>query len=179
NRQNSGGEHDVPLQLRRQRTDVINTGNGQDDVDLLHADLDVAFRHQLGHGNAVDELDPVLHLVGDAEPLHQVRDVDAARAGARIGDRLGGEHRALEGGGGADVGLGRSSFYRDADPRAGEVHALAHDLALLDKTIDDVWSLGDQIRRRVGIDLLHHRIAQLEADDDFMAARALESGREV
>src|SRR5262249_40269169 len=116
NRQNPGGEHDVTLQLRRQRTDVIDTGDGQDDVDLLHADLDVAFRHQFGHGNAVDELDLVLDLVGDAQPLHQVRDIDAARAGARIGDRFGGEHRALEGVGAADVGLGRSGFTATPSP---------------------------------------------------------------
>src|SRR5262245_23066249 len=110
NRQDAGGEHDLALQLERQRADVIDTDNGQDDIDLLHADLDVAFRHQLGDGNAVDKLDLVLDLVGDAEPLHQVRDIDAAGARARIGDRFGGEHRALEGVGAADIRLRRSAF---------------------------------------------------------------------
>ena len=69
-RQHADAEIDVALQLRRQGADVVSAGNGQNDVDLLHPDLGFPLCHDLGHRNAVHELDLVLQLLGDTEPLH-------------------------------------------------------------------------------------------------------------
>jgi hypothetical protein len=76
-------------------------------------------------------------LLGDTEPLHQLRGDDAARAG-RMGNRLGCEHRVLEGLGCADVGLRRSRLDRDADAGSGEINAAVYHLALLDEIVDHV-----------------------------------------
>src|SRR6266849_10549786 len=61
-------------------------------------------------------------------------------------DRLGYEHRVLEGLGRADVGLRRSRLDRDADAGSGEINAAVHHLALLDEIVDHVGIVRDQIR---------------------------------
>ena len=96
------------------------------------------------------------------------------RAGARIGDRLGGEHGALEGLGRADVGLRRSRLDCDADAGAGEIDAVAHHPTLLDQIVDHFRIMRDQVRRRVCGDLLHQRRTGLEADDHLVPGGALE-----
>src|SRR5262249_36646719 len=65
-RQHAGAERDVVLQLGRQRPGVIDAGNGQDDIDLLDADLGFALGHHRGDRNAVHQHGPGFELVGDA-----------------------------------------------------------------------------------------------------------------
>ncbi len=150
-----------------------------DDVGLLDADLDRAVRHRGRHRTAHDDLHLALHLIVDAELLEQL---GVERPGARIGvpDRGRVEHGLLEGFGRADVALDGAFLHGDAVAGAGEFReAAGHDLAAHHQTVELIGRVGDQIGGRVGVDLLVQRIAGLEADDDLVAGRLLEPGREI
>jgi hypothetical protein len=49
-------------------------------------------------------------------------------------------------------------------------------LSLLDEIIDHVWVVGDHVRGRIGIDLVHQSRPDLEADDDLVPAHAFDRG---
>jgi hypothetical protein len=88
--------NNAKLRCEWQGTDIVGNGNGQDDVDLLYADLGFTLGQGLGDRDTVHELSLVRQLLGDAEPFHQLHRDDAARAGAPRGDRLGGAQGALK-----------------------------------------------------------------------------------
>ena len=98
----------VVLDVLRQRPDQGDAGLADDLAVLVDADLGLTGLDQVGDVAALLQLGLRLDLVGDAELVEQVRNVDAARAAARridIADRLRLEQRLLEGLDRGDVGL--------------------------------------------------------------------------
>jgi hypothetical protein len=87
------------------------------------------------------------HLGGDAEPFDHADEVHAGGALCRIADRLGGEQRALERLGRADVGLGRTGLDREAHAGAGKIDAAAGDLPRLGEVIDRRSGQNGNVRR--------------------------------
>src|SRR3954464_7611591 len=98
-------EHGELLDVRRQRTDVVDSGEVRELAYLLEADFgfttgnDAPDKHA---GRGLLEL--ALDLVGDAHALEQADDIDAAGTG-RVADRSCRQDRLLQGFGCADVGF--------------------------------------------------------------------------
>ena len=136
-RRQSGRIDQHRLQLVRQRPDEIDAGKRQQLVDLLHADLGLPFRHQGAHAHAELGLNELrLDLIGDAETTQHALEMNAARAAA-VADGFGGEQRALERLGGADIGLRRARAHRHADAGTDEIDAAAgNHLAVLDQLVE-------------------------------------------
>ena len=111
-----GGRTDAPgidgriLYLGRQRASQRHALDGHDLADLVDGDFGFPAGDQLGDIAARLELGLRPHLIGDAQPIQQLVEIDAARAaglGIDVGDRFRGQQRALEGIDRADVGQRR------------------------------------------------------------------------
>src|SRR5262245_10601136 len=109
------------LQLRRKRADELDAFDRAQLADLLDCELGLALDHEFREHAARERLALGLHLVGNAEPLADRDEMNAARSHRGIGDCLGVEHRALEGLDCADVGLLCALARRNADARIGDV----------------------------------------------------------
>ena len=105
--------------------------------------------------------------------------VEFARAGIAVADRLGVEHRLLEARGRADVGLRRAGLHGDAISGAGELDDAADHLVALDEVLERGHEIDDHVPRRVGVDLFGLLWDADEINDDLVAARLLEAGRQI
>ena len=72
----------VRCTLRRQRSDVIYSLNGEQLANLLEADLSLSTRNHCANSFAIDSMALDRHLVGNPETLKQLGGyIDAANAG--------------------------------------------------------------------------------------------------
>ena len=124
----AGGISRGVLDFLRQRPDQHSAFDRHDLADLMHAKFGFAADDEVGDMAAFLELRLWPDLIGDAEALKQFVDIDAARAAARridIGDRFGGEQRALECVDRADVRLRRAFLHHDTDADGREIDVAA------------------------------------------------------
>src|SRR5712691_2638435 len=92
----AGGEHGHPLELARQRADVIDAGEMHQLADLLEADLGLAARDEGADEHAGRGLlELALDLARDAQFLEHAEHIDPARAGG-IADRFHRQQRLLQ-----------------------------------------------------------------------------------
>jgi hypothetical protein len=73
-------------------------------------------------------------------------------------------------------GFGAPALTATPTPGAGEIDAAAHRLTLLDQIVDYFGIMRDQVRRRVGRDLLQQRRTGLEADDHLSSVARSKAG---
>src|SRR5262245_23937881 len=109
------------LQLCRKWADELDAFDREKLADLLNCELGLALDYEFREHAARERLALGLHFVGNAEPLADRDEMNAARSHRGIGDRLGVEHRALEGLDCADVGLLCALARRNADARICDV----------------------------------------------------------
>jgi hypothetical protein len=94
-----------------------------------------------------------------------------------MADRLGVEHRALEGFRRADVGLRRAGLHGDAIADAAVFDdAAGNDFALLDEIVELAEAERGHVPGRAGDELLVERLPDLEVDFDLVAGRLFETG---
>ena len=148
----------------------------------MQAEFGFAADDQIGDMAALLELRLRPDLVGDAELLEQLVDIDAARAAAGridIGDRLGRQQRLLEGFDRAHVRLGRALLHHHADADAGKIDAAAGgDLALGRQVVDHGRGDHRDVESFAALDALLQAAGGVVIDDDLVAGLLLEIGHQ-
>ena len=174
-------EDGVVLQLGRQRPQHFDAGRGHQFVDEDDAELDFASGDELPHDGARGSDHGLgLHLFGDPHALEQAREVDAARALFRPGDRFRGEQRALERIGRADVGPRRALPDADAHARARDRGARDRvHLALLREVLDPGAGEYGEVEGFARFDLALQGGGKAEGHDELVSGLTLEGGREL
>ena len=174
-------EDGVVLQFGRQRPQDFDAGRGHQFVDEDDAELDFPRGDEfadLGARGGGDDFRS--HLLGDADALEQAREVDAALAFFRPGDRFSGEERALERPRRADVGTPRALLDSDSHARAGDRGARARvHLALLREVVEPGGGEYGEVEGLACFDLALQGGGEAEGDHQLVFGLALEGGRKL
>ena len=151
-------------------------------ADLVQAKFGFAADDQIGNVAAFLEFGFRADLIGDAEPLEQFVDVDAARTAARgidIGDGFRRQQRLLELVHRTDVRFGRALFDDDAHTDACKVDAAAGgDFTAGDHLIDHGRRYHQHIERLAVIDPRLEAAGGVVVDHDLIAGLLFEVGHE-
>src|SRR5262249_12627577 len=154
------------------------TFDGHDFADLVHTEFSLATHDEIRNIAAFLELGLWPHLIGDAEPLEQLVDVDSTRAAARridIGNRFGGKQRILEGPDRPDVGHRGAFLDHNTDRDGCQINpAVRDDFAGSGQAIDDYRRDDRHIEGFAGFNSLLQAARSVVVDDDLVARLILE-----
>ena len=125
-RMNTRGENGDLLDLRRQRSDHLDSRHGQELAHLLETDLGLAARDDRASRLALHLFHFRFDRIGDAHAPEKFREIGPARSGG-IDDRRADSTARLSAPPRADIRLRRTRANRDADTGTREIEALADD----------------------------------------------------
>ena len=145
-------------------------------ADLLHRHLHLAARNQFARQAGRDDRGLGVDRLCDAELLDQLAEEPAARAQARVADRVRRKQRLLERLGGADVRPGRAGLHGKAHHRAHQIDgAAAVQDAGLRQLVDALAAEDGDIGQLAALDPRKHRVGGPKIDRDLRPRRPLEA----